>query len=128
MAEAFARAYGSDVLEARSAGLMPADFIAPMTKQILAEWNLNIDDHFSKGLEAIESEHFDMVVNMSGQPLRVSGADLLTWVVRDPIGQSESVYRSVVQQIEGLVMGLILNFRSRVGRTPSSADRPPGRS
>jgi arsenate reductase len=116
MAEAFARAYGSDILVAESAGLMPAMIIAPLTKQVLAEWNLNLDGHFPKGLEVAGREPFDVVVNMSGQPVSLPNTRVVTWRVRDPIGQPESVYRSVVQQIEGQVMGLILSLRS--GRAP----------
>lgn len=116
MAEAFARAYGSDILVAESAGLMPAMIIAPLTRQVLAERNLNIDSHFPKGLEFAWREPFDVVVNMSGQPVSMPNARVVTWPVRDPIGQPESVYRTVVQQIEGLVMGLILSLRS--GRAP----------
>src|SRR5215475_5872555 len=40
MAEAFAQAYGSDVMEVHSAGVSPAAMIAPLTKSILAEKNL----------------------------------------------------------------------------------------
>jgi arsenate reductase len=116
MAEAFARAYGSDVMVVESAGVAPAIDIAPLTKQMLAERNLNIEGHFPKGLEIVGREPFDVVVNMSGQPVSLPNAWVLTWPVRDPIGLPESVYRSVVQQIEGLVMGLILSLRS--GRGP----------
>jgi len=116
MAEAFARAYGSDVMVVESAGVAPAIDIAPLTRQMLAERNLNIDGHFPKGLEIVGREPFDFVVNMSGQPVSLPNAWVLTWPVRDPIGQPESIYRSVVQQIEGLVMGLILSLRS--GRGP----------
>ena len=48
MAEAFARAYGADIMEVQSAGLSPATYIAPLTKQTLGEHNLNIDDHFPR--------------------------------------------------------------------------------
>ena len=116
MAEAFARAYGADVMVAQSAGLMPAIDISPLTRQVLAEFNLNIDGHFPKSMEMLGREPFDVIVNMSGQPVSLPSARVLTWPVRDPIGQTEAVYRSVVQQIEGLVMGLILSLRS--GRAP----------
>jgi arsenate reductase len=116
MAEGFARAYGADIIQVQSAGLMPAVDIAPMTKQVLAEWNINIDDQFPKGLEVAGREPFDILVNMSGQPVNLPAARILTWPVRDPIGQPISVYRSVVQQIEALVMGLILSLRA--GRGP----------
>ena len=32
MAEAFARAYGADIMEVQSAGVSPAPYIAPLTK------------------------------------------------------------------------------------------------
>src|ERR1700676_3620098 len=53
MAEGFARAYGSDVMLARSAGLSPALMIAPLTKQVLTEKNINIEDQFPKGLDMV---------------------------------------------------------------------------
>lgn len=111
MAEGFARAYGSDVMEAQSAGLSPATMIAPLTKQVLAEHNVHIDGHFPKGLSMSPPETFDLVVNMSGVPLPRAGARTVDWQVRDPIGESETVYRSVASQIEGLVMRMILELR-----------------
>lgn len=116
MAEAFARAYGSDVMVAQSAGLSPATIIQPQTKQMLAERGVNIDGHFPKGLEIVMREPYDLVVNMSGQPVNLPKANVVTWPVRDPIGESEAVYRNVVHQIEGLVMGLILTLRN--GKMP----------
>ncbi len=116
MAEAFARAYGSDVMIPQSAGLSPATIIAPLTRQTLAERGLNIDGHFPKGLEIVMREPYDVIVNMSGHPVDLPKANILTWPVRDPIGLSPEVYRSVVQQIEGLVMGLILTLRN--GKMP----------
>jgi arsenate reductase (thioredoxin) len=114
MAEAFARAYGADVLDVRSAGLSPAMSIAPLTKQVLAEHNLNIDDHFPKGMDLVARKHYDILVNMSGTPFSLPGAQVLNWPVQDPIGQNESVYRSVANQIERLVMRLILEVRNDV--------------
>jgi arsenate reductase (thioredoxin) len=116
MAEAFARAYGADILEVRSAGLSPATMIAPLTKQTMEERNLNVDGQFPKALDLVKREPFDVAVNMSGYPITVPNARVLTWVVPDPIGQKESVYRSVASQIEGLVMRLILDLRA--GRVP----------
>jgi arsenate reductase len=116
MAEAFARAYGADVLEVRSAGLSPATMVAPLTKQILAERNLNVDGQFPKAMDFASREPFDLVVNMSGHPVSVPNTRVLTWVVPDPIGQKYAVYRSVASQIEGLVMRLIMDLRA--GRVP----------
>jgi arsenate reductase (thioredoxin) len=111
MAEAFARAYGGDVMEVQSAGVSPATMIAPQTKQTLAERNLNIDDQFPKGMDIIRRQPFDLVVNMSGIPVTLPGAHMVEWKVPDPIGQKEYVYRAVADQLEGLVIRLILELR-----------------
>jgi arsenate reductase len=111
MAEAFARTYGVDVLSAHSAGLSPAMIIQPLTKQVLEERNIKTDGQFPKDLEMVLREPFEVVVNMSGQRLEIPGARVVEWAVADPIGQSETVYRNVAAQIEGLVMRLILELR-----------------
>jgi arsenate reductase len=115
MAEGFARAYGSDVMEVQSAGLSPAPIIQPLTRRTLAERNIQIDDQFPKGLELFSRQSFDVVVNMSGEPLPLPGANVRTWPVRDPIGQKETVYRDVAAEIEDLVMRLVLELRSASG-------------
>ena len=112
MAEGFARAYGSDIIEPQSAGLSPASIIAPLTRQVLGEKNVRIDDHFPKGLEMVSRQAFDIIVNMSGTKLAIPGTRVLDWPVQDPIGHKEEVYRTVAAQIEGLVMRLILELRS----------------
>jgi arsenate reductase len=113
MAEGFARAYGGDIIIAKSAGLSPASIVQPETKQVLAERNIYIDDQFPKGIEILMREQFDVVINMSGERLPPApGARVIEWPVEDPIGQTEAVYKSVAAQIEGLVMRLILELRS----------------
>ena len=114
MAEAFGKAYGADVMEVQSAGVSPATMIAPLTKQTLAERNLNIDAHFPKGMDIIRRQPFDLVVNMSGIPVTLPGARVLQWTVQDPMGHKDSVYRAVANQLEGLVMGLIVDLRNGV--------------
>lgn len=117
MAEAFARVYGSDVLVPLSAGLTPAAIVAPLTLQVLAEKNIRADEQRPKSLELVSGEPFDLIVNMSGFPLPASPTPVVEWPVRDPIGQEPEVYRTVANEIEGLVMRLILELRS--GHGPS---------
>ncbi len=112
MAEAFAKAYGGDIMDVQSAGVAPANIIQPLTRQVLKEKNLRLDDHFPKGMEMVSKQPFDVIVNMSGSPLKIPGAYVIDWPVQDPIGQSENVYRTVAAQIEGLVMRLILDLRN----------------
>jgi arsenate reductase len=113
MAEAFARAYGSGVLIVYSAGLAPATSLPPLTRQTLSEKNIPSEGQFPKGLASFPGEPFEVVVNLSGEPLPAAfgKARLIEWTVRDPIGESENVYRAVAAQIEGLVMRLILELR-----------------
>jgi len=119
MAEAFARAYGSDILTVRSAGLAPAGSLPPLTRQVLTEKNVSAEGQFPKGLAAVAGETFEVVVNLSGEPLPATFAParVVEWRVRDPIGRSESVYRAVADQIEALVMRLILELRTGDLRT-----------
>ena len=112
MAEGFARTYGSDVMTVQSAGLSPAAAIAPMTRQVLAERNIHIEDHFPKPLDSVSQMPFDIVVNMSGKKVPLPAARTVEWTVPDPIRQKDEVYRSVASQIEGLVMRLILELRA----------------
>ena len=112
MAEGFARAYGDDVMIAASAGISPAAIVQPLTAQVMAARNVRLEGQFPKGMEILARDQFDLIVNMSGQKLPVApGAKIREWPVKDPIGQLESVYKAVAEQIEGLVMRLILELR-----------------
>jgi arsenate reductase len=126
MAEGFARAYGSDVIEAASAGLAPAFSIPLPTLKIMDEKNILLSGQFPKGLDALPSAAFDTVVNISGRklPAGIAG-EVLEWDVRDPIGAEEAVYREVRDQIEGLVMRLVL--AARVERDAGVESPPPRR-
>lgn len=112
MAEGFARAYGSDVIEAASAGLGPAAYIPPSTVEVMEEKNIDLDGQFPKGLDGLSVREFDAIINMSGHrlPPGVSGP-VEEWKIRDPIGEDEEFYREVRDQIETLVMRLIVAAR-----------------
>lgn len=112
MAEGFARKYGSDVLEAASAGLAPAPIVQPLTKKVMIERNVNIDDQHPKDLGMLDVKTFDLIINMSGTklPARIP-VEVRDWRVEDPIGQTEEVYLTVRDQIENAVMRLVLEFR-----------------
>ena len=123
MAEGFARAYGSDVLLAESAGLAPALIVAPLTHKVMIEKNIDLGHMYPRGLASLEGP-FDLIINMSGQriPRNVKGK-VEEWTVQDPIGEPEEVYRKVRDQIEQRVMRLVLAMRNR--RPRRSEDSVP---
>ena len=111
MAEGFARLYGSDVIEAASAGIEPAWRVDPLTMKVMLEKNIDLSGAITKNLQEVNGDApFDLIVNISG--VHVSGrVPVETWEVRDPVNQSETVFREIASQIEGLVMNLILRLR-----------------
>jgi arsenate reductase len=113
MAEGFARAYGSDVLNAQSAGLAPALAVAPLTQKVMLEKSIDLGDCFPKEMEHVQAG-IDLIVNMSGHDLPSQTNFVVeVWDVRDPIGESEAVFRQVRDDIEQRVLQLIERMRSR---------------
>jgi len=118
MAEAFARTYGSDVMEPSSAGLTPASMIPEVTHAVMSEKGIQLQQQFPKMMPLVRTDVFDLVVNLSGYPLRTQDCEVREWTVRDPMGSKDSVHREVRDEIERLVMNLILELR-QAGRTPT---------
>jgi arsenate reductase len=117
MAEAFARAYGSDVLVPASAGLSPASRVAPDTLDAMEEKGLDLRDHFPKAIRHLGRVEFDLVINMSGNPLPDTiRCEVRSWDVEDPVRFSYEEHCLVRDEIERLIMGLILELRKEQTR------------
>jgi arsenate reductase (thioredoxin) len=103
--------------------LAPAMTVSSLTHQVMIERNIDIGQEFPKSLEMASPSEVDLIVNMSGHPLPWNTqVRLETWAVRDPIGESEEVYREVRDQIEQRVMRLILKVRAT--NAPAAVERP----
>jgi arsenate reductase len=127
MAEAFARAYGSDVLTPASAGLWPAQAVPVDTLRAMEEKNLELKGHVPKSLVDMDDAKFDLVINMSGCPLPpLGGAAVREWEVPDPIIMDYKDHCGVRDQIERLVMNLILELR-RLEKQEAAAKGPRDR-
>ncbi len=112
MAEGFARAYGTDVLVPASAGLAPAVRIPPDTIEAMGEKGIDVRDQFPKALRHLGRIHFDLAINMSGEPLPDSiKCEVRSWDVEDPVSLQYEDHCEVRDQIERLVMNLILELR-----------------
>ena len=84
----------------------------PETIQTMAEKNIDISNQYPKPLDPSLVSASDLIVNMSGRDLPNGvRTPVRSWLVRDPIGESESIYREVRDRIEQLVMDLILEVR-----------------
>jgi len=125
MAEGFAKLYGKDVMIASSSGLAPTDIIVGETIECMREKGVDLSDHYPKRYDPFSTTNLDLIINMSGYDLpEPTVAPVRNWIVRDPIGQSEEVYRESRDYIERLVMQLILQLR-RDARGPSNRPRGP---
>lgn len=112
MAEAFARAYGSDVMYPASAGLAPATEIAFDTMDAMQAKSLDLRDQFPKSLRHVSRVQFDLIVNMSGMSLPADvKAPVIEWDVPDPIAMEYEEHCEVRDLIERRVMQLILELR-----------------
>lgn len=112
MAEAMARRLGGDRVEAFSAGLSPAGFIADGTVLTLAHLGYPTDGLYSKGLDAIDTTAVDVVVSLIGggahYPLGCGPhAREIRWPIADPFGEDESLYLRVARDIEARVRHLL---------------------
>jgi arsenate reductase len=112
MAEGFARHYGSDVIIPASAGLAPAFMIAGDTVRAMDEKNIDLRDQFPKSLKQLGRAQFDLLVNMSGFDLPPDVATpVREWDVADPVAEDYETHCQIRDEIEGRVMGLILELR-----------------
>ena len=115
MAEGFALRYGADVMEVASAGLAPANLVAPLSaKAMLESKGIDLSGHWPKSLADLTGA-FDIIINISGHPLppSITAKDVRAWTVRDPVLDDEAVHLQVASQIESLVQQLVLELRDR---------------
>ena len=118
MAEGFARRYGSDAAEFSSAGLSPASSIPELTNAVMMDKNISLNGQTPKGIEAFPRAQWDVVINMSAQPLpQLQAARIVEWKIQDPMGLRQVVHEKVRDEIENLVMRLILDLRLQSKRT-----------
>ena len=112
MAEAIARHLGGSRVDARSAGLAPAGFVAGGTLTALEALGYSAEGLWSKGLDDVFVQDLDVVVSLLGKEAldllpRGTGARREVWTVLDPIGEEESVYLDVARGLEVRIRTLL---------------------
>ena len=116
IAEGFARANGSDVVTACSAGIHPTGQISHDAIHVMEEKEIDISDLRSTGINDAPLGAIDIVVSMTGFPAReylplTFHGNVLDWQIDDPIGRSLSMFRRVRDEIDAKVEGLLEEIR-----------------
>ena len=84
----------------------------------MAEKNIDLRDHFPKGLRQLARAEFDLAIDMSGFGLPDTvAAEVRSWDVPDPVFFDYDEHCEVRDAIERLVMTLVTELR-REQRTP----------
>ncbi len=108
MAEAFARIYGGEEIEAVSAGSRPSGAINPKAVRFMAELGYDLTSHASKSLDDILGD-FDAVVTMGcGDSCpSIPARRREDWQLPDPRHMDDDAYRAVRDDIASRVRTLL---------------------
>ncbi|MBD8525630.1 arsenate reductase ArsC [Pseudomarimonas arenosa] len=108
MAEAFAKLYGGDRIEAYSAGSKPSGVINPKAIRFMAELDYDLGQHRSKSLSEINGE-FDAVITMGcGDNCPwIPAKRREDWQLADPKHMDDEAYRAVRDDIGRRVQALL---------------------
>lgn len=112
MAEGFARHYGKDALDVRSAGTNAMAAVNSGTIEAMKEIGIDISGHAAKQLTCEMMEWADVVVTLGGLPASSLCPASYTgeksdWNIADPLGRPAEVMRDVRDDIGRRVRGLI---------------------
>lgn len=121
MAEAFARAFASDVIDARSGGTAPSSVVDPLAVAVTAEIGIDISGAVPKLLTVEDTKDLDFVVHMGcgseNTCLSVPGVPSENWGIEDPSGHGLERYRDIRSVIKTKVLDLARRLRE--GDMPS---------
>jgi arsenate reductase (thioredoxin) len=109
MAEAFAKMYGSDSVEAYSAGSRPSGTVNPQAIDVMRELGYDLTTHRSKSLNEIPDMEFDAVVTMGcgDECPFVRATHHVDWNISDPKGKGAEAVREIRNVIDAQVQELI---------------------
>lgn len=113
MAEGFAKALESDVIEPLSGGSEPADQVDPLAVKVMAESGTDISASKPKSLPDEFLRSLDLIVHMGCGPFRlcpnVPGVPSEDWGIPDPTGDLENarhVRDTIKKKVEQLASRL----------------------
>jgi protein-tyrosine-phosphatase len=111
MAEAFAKHYGRDKIEALSAGTMPSNEVNPLVVHVMREKGIDISKNKPKLINTKMIQDADKIIVMGCEAQGFCPAPLLNkvidWGIEDPKGKPIEKVREIRNKIEGKVKALI---------------------
>jgi arsenate reductase len=119
MAQAFARLYGGDRVEALSAGSRPSGRVNPKAVAAMAQLGYDLTSHTSKGLDEYNGQEIDAAVTMGcgdACPL-VRAARRYDWQIPDPREMPPDEFNKVRDLVGAKVRELLDELG---GRSPSA--------
>lgn len=112
MAQAFATLFGSDQVEALSAGSKPSGRVNPKAIEAMRELGYDLSQHTSKGLESLNGQEIDAAVTMGcgdACPL-VKAVRRVDWQIPDPREMPPAEFRKVRDEIGAKVRELLMEL------------------
>lgn len=109
MAQAFAKIYGGDKVQAYSAGSKPSGKVNPKAIAAMKELGYDLATHQSKSLDELPDVFFDYAVTMGcgdACPL-VKAKHRIDWNIPDPRDMDEAAFRQVRDLIGEKVKELV---------------------
>ena len=114
MAEAFAKIYGRNGVEAYSAGSRPSGTVNPQAVEVMRELGYDLTAHRSKSLNEIPDTGYDAVVTMGcgDECPFVRARQRFDWNIPDPKGKGIEAVREIRSIIDAQVHDLIRTLKS----------------
>jgi protein-tyrosine-phosphatase len=123
MAEAFARMYGAEQVEAYSAGPRPSGQVHPKAIAAMRELGYDLEGHRSKGLSELPAVEYDVAVTM-GCGDNCPGLRALAredWSIPCPKGMAPAQFRAVRDLIGERVKALLAQLDAGEPSLPACA-------
>ncbi len=114
MAEAFAKMYGDNVIEAYSAGSLPSGHVNAKAITSMNEVNYDLKPHFSKSLDQVPDVEFNYAITMGcgDECPNIKAKHKIDWKIPDPKAMNAYDFAQVRELIKDNVLALIEKIKS----------------
>jgi arsenate reductase len=118
MAEGWGNHFADDIWEVYSAGKNPLGYISPDAITAMSEYNIDISEQHSKGIEEVPYEDLDIFVSMGCGPtksfLPSFSKDAYDWEIDDPYELGIENFRQVANVLREKIENLSETYRQKL--------------